>query len=81
MTGTTVSVVASLNELLRGVSTAEISTSIFALPRQLSDITNELIKLTRGSEQTEQLLLSMRDAVDSAIDELRHIRDSPSFQV
>ena len=79
MTGTTVSIVASLNELLRGVSTSEISTSLFALPRQLSDINSELAKLTRGSEQSEQLLLSMRDAVDDAIDELRRIRDSPGL--
>lgn len=81
MTGATIGVVASLNELLHGVSTSEISTSLFALPRRLSDTTSELAKLTDGSEQSQQLLLSMGEAVDSAIDELRGIRGSSGFSV
>jgi hypothetical protein len=79
--GTTLSVVADLNDLLRGASTAEISTSLFALPRQLSDSTSELAKITNDSGQARQPLLALLNTVDKALDELQRLRDSPAFQV
>ena len=79
--GTALSVVADLNDLLRGASTSEISTSLFALPRQLSDSASELAKISNGFEHPRQPLLSMLDTVEKALDELQRLRDSPAFQV
>jgi hypothetical protein len=79
--GTAMNTVASLNDLLRGTSTSEISTSLFVLPRQLSDRTSELAKITHGPERPTHLLIPMRDIVDRAVDELQRLSESPAFQV
>lgn len=78
VTAATMSVVASLDELLRGVPTTEISTVLFALPRQLSDDASELAKLTGDSADPRQLLASMQSAVARVEAELR---GSPGLQV
>lgn len=79
--GTALNVVASLNNLLRGTSTAEISTALFTLPRRLSESAGELAKVTRGSEPPRDLLMSLRGTVEQALDELQRLGDSPAFQV
>jgi hypothetical protein len=70
-------VVASLNQLLSGASTSEISTNLFALPRQISGMVSELTLITDDSDQCSKLLNSMRETVGRALEELQILRDPP----